>query len=275
MKYLKIYEDFDPFAHLKDVDFREDKKKTKDFVLGFTVGGNDKIKFPYFSLPAGYTCPRAGKCKTMVVDDPQTGRPKLMDYGQFRCYAGFDEVKYPNLRKRNWSNYQLILAQETKEDIVKLIERSFKFHFAFPPKYFRIHESGDFFNQKYFDSWLEVAKNNPQTVYYGFTTSLDYWVKRQNEMPNNFRLTASKGGKLDRLISEHNLRWCDVVANVEEAIESKLPIDIDDTLASSDSKEPFCILIHGGQKKGSIYTTDITRNKELIKQLKLRKQNPI
>ena len=49
MKYLKIYEDFDPFAHLKDVDFREDKKKTKDFVLGFTVGGNDKIKFPYKS----------------------------------------------------------------------------------------------------------------------------------------------------------------------------------------------------------------------------------
>ena len=84
-------------------------------------------------------------------------------------------------------------------------------------------------------------------------------------------LYSSKGGKLDRLISEHNLRWCDVVANVEEAIERKLPVDIDDTLASSDSKEPFCILIHGGQKKGSPYTKDIAKNKELIKQLKSRR----
>jgi len=267
MRYLRLYEDFDPFAHLKGKEMPINKEE-KGFLLGFTIKGNNKIKNPYFSLPAGYTCPRAGKCKTMVVDDPNTGRPKLVEYGQFRCYAGFDEVKYPNLRKRNWSNYQLILVQQTKEDIVNLIEKSFKFHFPFPPKFFRLHESGDFFNQKYFDSWLEVAKRNPQTVFYGFTTSLDYWVRRLSEIPNNFRLTASKGGKLDHLISQHNLRWSEVVVNVEEAIKKNLPIDIDDSLASSDSKEPFAILLHGGQKKGSPYLQDVRRNKELIKKLK-------
>jgi len=191
-----------------------------------------------------------------------------MDYGQFRCYAAFDEVKYPNLRRRNWNNYKLLRSMGTKENIIKLIEKSFKFYFPYPPRFFRIHESGDFFNQTYFDSWLEVAKKNPKTVFYGFTTSLDYWVNRLNDIPNNFRLTASKGGKLDSLIDKYNLRWCDVVVNVEEAIERELPIDIDDTLASSDSKEPFGILLHGGQKKGSTFFADIKRNKETIKKLK-------
>jgi hypothetical protein len=91
-----------------------------------------------------------------------------------------------------------------------------------------------------------------------------------NDIPDNLRLTASKGGKLDHLIDKHNLRWMEIVANVEEAIERKLPIDINDKLASSDSKEPFAILIHGGQPKGSKWVKDIRANRELIKQLRSR-----
>ena len=269
MKYLKLYEDFDPFAHLKSKDFEDiPEHDVKNCVLGFTTVGNIKIKYPYLSLPAGYTCPRAGKCKTMVIEDPITGKVKLKDFGEFRCYAGFDEVKYPNLRKRNWSNYTLILAQKSKEDISKLIDRSFKFHFPYSPRFFRVHESGDFFNQKYFDAWLDFAKSNPEIIIYGFTTSLDYWVRRLNEMPKNFKLTASRGGKSDHLIDKYHLRWCEVLPNIEEAIIRKLPVDIDDTLASSDSKEPFAILMHGGQPKGSKWIEDIQRNKTLIKQIK-------
>jgi len=267
MRYLSLYENFDPFAHVKGGNEQIPKNVVKDCVLGFTMS-NDKIKNPYLSLPAGYTCPKADICKSMAVEDPITGRVKLMDYGDFRCYAAADEVKYPNLRNRNWSNYKLLQAQETKEDIIKLIDRSLKYHFPYPPRFFRIHESGDFYNQKYFDSWLEVSKQNPQTIFYGFTKSLDYWVKRLDEIPNNFRLTASFGGKVDKLISEYNLRYCVVVKNVEEAIEKKLPIDIDDSLASSDSKEPFAILMHGGQKAGSPYFADIKKNKELVNQIK-------
>jgi hypothetical protein len=81
---------------------------------------------------------------------------------------------------------------------------------------------------------------------------------------------TSKGGKKDYLIDKYNLRWMEIVHNVEEAIKKKLPIDINDKLASSDSKEPFSILIHGGQPKGSKLAKDIRSNRELIKQLKSR-----
>lgn len=269
MKYLVLFENFDPFAHLSTPTIEIPDNDKDKCILGFTLKGNEKIKNPYLSLPAGYTCPNAGKCKTMAVEDPKTGRAKLKDFGEFRCYAANDEVKYSFLRNRNWNNYNLLKSQETTEDIINLIDRSFRHHFGVnPPRYFRIHESGDFFSQKYFDAWVEYAKLNPETIFYGFTTSLNYWVKKLNDIPNNFRLTASKGGKQDHLIDKYHLRWMEVVMNVEEAIKKRLPIDINDKLVSSDSTEPFSILIHGGQPKGSIFAKEVTKNRLLIQQLK-------
>ena len=51
MKYLKIYEDFDPFAHLKDVDFREDKKKQKILFLVLLLEEMIKLNFLIFHYP--------------------------------------------------------------------------------------------------------------------------------------------------------------------------------------------------------------------------------
>ena len=36
--------------------------------------------------------------------------------------------------------------------------------------------SGDFFNQKYFDMWLQIAKDNPTIEMWAYTKSLQYWV---------------------------------------------------------------------------------------------------
>jgi hypothetical protein len=270
MKYLILFEDFDPFAHLSTSDAgKQSDDKMKNRILGLTIKGNDKIKNPYLSLPAGYTCKHAGQCKTMAVEDPQTGKVTLKDYGSIRCYAAFDEVKYPNLRKRNWNNYNLLLEQKTKEDIVELLERTFNQYFGDNfPRYFRVHESGDFFSQKYFDAWIDFSKTHTETIFYAFTTSLDLWVKRLSQIPNNFRITASKGGKLDRLIEPNNLRWMEVVKNIDEAIKKRLPIDINDKLAQNDSNEPFSILAHGGQQKGSEWATDIKKNRDLVNKLK-------
>lgn len=272
MKYLLLFEDFDPFSHITTGEnIPEPDKKT--CVLGFTIKGNDKIKNPYLSLPAGYTCPFAGRCKTMAVEDPITGRAKLKSFGDIYCYAASDEVKYPNLRSRNWSNYKLLQAQKSKEDIVKLLEKSFNYHFGKDnsPKYFRIHESGDFYGQTYFDAWLDYTKKHPETIFYAFTTSVNLWVKRLKDIPDNFRLTASRGGKQDVLIDKHKLRYMQIVKNVEEAKELKLRIDIDDSLAFSDSKEPFAILIHGGQPKGSPLAKYVTANRKIVDDLKQRR----
>lgn len=49
------------------------------------------------------------------------------------------------------------------------------------PKYFRIHESGDFYNQEYLDKWFEICDNIPMTRFLVYTKSrLDY-----SSAPNN------------------------------------------------------------------------------------------
>ena len=50
----------------------------------------------------------------------------------------------------------------------------------------------DFFSQEYFDSWLEVARNRPRTLFYGYTKSLPFWVARTDSVPANLVLTASR-----------------------------------------------------------------------------------
>ena len=61
-------DEFDPFGHITDQSEGETELEelgfdlNKDCVLGFSKK-NAKLEWPYFSLPAGYTCPFATFCK--------------------------------------------------------------------------------------------------------------------------------------------------------------------------------------------------------------------
>ena len=69
----------------------------------------------------------------------------------------------------------------------------------------RQHVGGDFFNSLYFRAWLDFAAENPKTLFYAYTKSLNYWIDNielVNALPN-VRLTASRGGRLDSMIEEH------------------------------------------------------------------------
>jgi hypothetical protein len=117
-------------------------------------------------------------------------------------------------------------------------------------KMFRVHVSGDFFSQTYFDAWMQVATMNPDKRFYAYTKSLPYWVKRRDSVPSNFELTSSLGGREDELIDLNKLKYARVVLSEEEASSMKLEIDHDDSHAY-DGKESFALLIHGTQKAGS------------------------
>ena len=93
--------------------------------------------------------------------------------------------------------------------------------------------------------------------------NLRYWVDRLNIIPDNFILTASRGGREDHLIGEHNLREAVVVYSEAEAEKLGYEIDHDDSHAADPTKrnESFALLIHGIQPKGS-------KASESIKQLK-------
>lgn len=233
--------------------------------LNFSTGNAKLGKRLIFSLPAGYTCPHAGVCKTMadrttgiIRDLPQENGPDWQDY---RCFAAMAETR-PNVRDSRWHNWDLIREvlysvtdpQEQINVLTQLIHDSIQSSQPVrnPLDLVRVHESGDFFTELYFKAWLQVARQNPEVKFYAYTKSLGMWYESRHVIPNNFYLTASIGGTLDYLIprySEVFYRVAYVVYTEEQAEQMGLEIDHDDSHCLGSKS--FALLVHNVQRKGS------------------------
>lgn len=218
-------------------------------MLKFSAG-NAKLKnIISFSLASGWSCPFANECYSKA--DPENGKITDGPNTQFRCFSASQESLYPAVRKQRFDNFNELKNIKTVEEMVQKLQQALpKIKKSGEGKIVRLHVAGDFFNQKYFDAWLIVAKNNPDRIFYAYTKSLQYWVNRLNDIPVNFKLNASKGGKLDNMIDQYNLKYAEVVYSEQEAKEKGLEIDHDDSHAY-DFNHSFALLIHGTQPKGS------------------------
>jgi hypothetical protein len=244
-------EKFDPFSHLRP-DPSEDVPEIdedEDCVLYF---GTTNKKLSYlavtgFALPAGYTCPFADVCLSKFPRHGKEG--DLKDYGDMRCYAASTEARYRSVRERRWRNFDLV-KRKSSEEIRDLILKSIMQHEKTKRniQILRIHESGDFFNQNYFDGWLQAIKRRPDIIFYAYTKAIPFWKARKNQIPPNFKLIASRGGKADDQI-EDDFRQAIIVSGEEEAIQKNLNIDVNEFLAIFGESD-FALLLHGTQKAG-------------------------
>lgn len=166
-----------------------------------------------WNLPTGSTCPFAYQCKVTV--DRETGK-FTNESKAYKCYAANAE-RFPGVRKSRWENFENAKAGHL------------------PPlpkgcKAVRIHASGDFFNQAYFDLWLMYCASYPEVEFWAYTKSLMYWVKRISHIPSNLILTASYGGRHDWLIEMHRLKYVRIFES-EEAVGEAYVIDTNDDYA--------------------------------------------
>ena len=231
---------------------------------------DDKLKFGWgnkklaehiltFSLPAGWTCPGAHRCQTFASE--YTGKITDGKHQTFRCFSATSEAAFTSVRAARWHNYRLLddARKRAKEYFIRTawslraqetIEMRELIEYSLPivrPRLMRVHVSGDFFSQSYFDAWLQVAALNPNTRFYAYTKSLHFWRKRASHVPKNFMLTASIGGKYDELAKELRAKTATVVPAKVDAGE--MPIDTDDSHAYA-GKRPFALLLHGTQPRG-------------------------
>ncbi len=269
-------DEFDPLGHVgQESDDPEelDIDLTEDCVLGFS-NGNAKLEWPYFSLPAGYTCPFATVCKNFpakwegptkggrfVKPDSWEKNIKPGPEAKFMCYAARAQGQYPAANVKVFKNLNLLKKHKTADAMSKLILKSLRFHGLDNSDIFRIHEAGDFFSQAYFDAWLEVARSLPGTLFYVYTMSLPFWEARKGQIPRNFKLIASMDEGNQKEILEKGFRYAKIVNSVEEAKALGLPIDVDDSIAWG-SDQSFALLLHGPQPKGSEAAAALKRNKE-------------
>jgi len=233
--------------------------------------GNGKLHsgIAHFSLPAGWACPGARAClakatekapgKWGVEDGPEV---------EFRCFSASEEARYPQVREIRWQNFGTLKRYADRERthadkanamaaliLASLPTLSSPFDgFSVAGTAYklvcRLHVGGDFFSQDYFDAWLAVCGVRPDLLAYGYTKSLNFWVRRLDALPRNLVLTASEGGRHDALIAEHGLRSARVVFSEAEAAALGLELDNDDSHAMRHGRS-FGLLVHGPQPAGS------------------------
>ena len=133
--------------------------------------GNKKMTngFLIWNLPARKTCPgcTAICCKA--------------------CYAMKAERMYPSVLPSRERNLIDSKKETFTKDMIQLIEKQIKGFKGFNG-YFRIHESGDFYNQAYLDAWKSIAKHFPNVRFLAFTKSFDLNFKN---VPKNMQIIMS------------------------------------------------------------------------------------
>ena len=221
---------------------------------------NRQVRINGFSLPAGYTCPAANLCLSKA--DRVTGKITDGKHNEFRCFMASIEAYSPQLREMIWKNLNILRVLDMEGMVSVLYD-------ALPDTdIVRIHVDGDFFNQAYFDAWVQVARLRPDVTFYAYTKSLNFWEHAllHGGIPDNLKLTASYGGNYDHMIDgmvqEYGIKSARVVLNPEEADRLELPIDHDEWHAIAGT-QPFALLLHGTQPKGS-------KAAAALKDLKLR-----
>ena len=225
------------------------KLKQLEQIDELSVYLQNKRKVYSFDLLSGWSCPFAKDClsKVHIID----GRKKIKDGPdtEFRCFSASQEVVFPAVYDNRKHNFDTLRVLGSSYDMALAISDDLPANLGIN----RIHVGGDFFSLKYMMAWIRVAEWNPDRLFYAYTKSLQYWLACLDSIPDNFVLTASRGGRQDHLIDEHNLREAKVVFSEQEAIDLGYEIDHDDSHAARPDlrNQSFALLIHGTQPKGS------------------------
>jgi len=142
------------------------------------MNGNKKLgSIPNVSLLPIDTCINNSFCK----DD---------------CYA----VKFVKLYTsvRNMWSENTDLAKKNPEAFFNGIRKAL---IGLTPEFFRIHVSGDFFSQDYFDMWCDLARDFPATNFLAFTKAYKFMHKNRQSLPENLEIVLSIFPGLDLPLS--------------------------------------------------------------------------
>ena len=109
-------------------------------------------------------------------------------------------------------------------------------------KVIRIHASGDFFSEAYFNAFNQLAHNNRDVVFYAYTKQLQFVTASR---PENFRMVYSIGGKDDKEFAKTTgVPYSKVIYNASQA-----DAEIDDNDIHAYNGVSSNLIIHGTQPR--------------------------
>lgn len=123
---------------------------------------------------------------------------------------------FSNVRKAHIEKLEFVLNR--REEWIKAINKELKLK-KYDGKFIRIHDAGDFFSLQYAMDWVNFAKENQQCIFYTYTKEVSLF-KGIGELPPNFIVIFSFGGREDFLIDRETDRHSDVFPSYKEMIEA-------------------------------------------------------
>tara|TARA_R110000796_G_scaffold178764_1_gene295415 strand:- start:69 stop:686 length:618 start_codon:yes stop_codon:yes gene_type:complete len=122
------------------------------------------------------------------------------------CYAKKGAYIWSNVAKVFEQRYELTKQKDFKE-IMKneIIKKKVDF--------LRVHDSGDFYSNKYFLDWMQIAKDLPNVKFYAYTNSIAIVKNNTKFIPNNFDFIFSDSGKQVNLIDKNKDRHTKIFKN--------------------------------------------------------------
>ena len=166
------------------------------------------------------TCPFAGECAKF-------------------CYARKGSFIWTNTKKAYEKRY--LLTKEKSLFIDKMtnaIERRKATHI-------RIHDSGDFYNFDYINSWFEIINKFSNVKFYAYTKSKILFDKLTDLIPKNLTLIFSLGSKNDELIDLSRDRHSKIFENENELYKNGyINASKNDLIAISKESHKIGLVIH-------------------------------
>lgn len=153
------------------------------------IAGNSKTGLiPYFSINPGQGFlmienPKSKHYGECVGNMPGTCAG-VCNGCQGDCYACRDCKRHNNSAGQA-CNDNTYLAMREPARLAEMLRAWLNLN---EPRYFRIHEAGEFFSYRYFLMWIEIIKATPETRFYFYTKHSDF-LKRYSdecgELPGN------------------------------------------------------------------------------------------
>lgn len=116
------------------------------------------------------------------------------------CYAQKGAYIWSNVAKVFEERYELTKQSNFIEIMKKEIVKK-------RVDFLRVHDSGDFYSNKYFLDWMQIAKELPKVKFYAYTNSILIVKNNSNLIPNNFDFIFSDSGKQTNLIDKNKDRY--------------------------------------------------------------------
>ncbi len=123
---------------------------------------------------------------------------------------------FSNVKKAHIEKLELVLNHRDLWIEMMLEELKKK---KYDGKYIRVHDAGDFFSVDYTTDWFKIINANKNIIFYAYTKEVLLFKETlKDQIPENFILIYSFGGRQDNHIDREVDRHSDVFPDYEEMI---------------------------------------------------------